>query len=633
MSNVPAITITGDIVIPLAEANIEFNKKVDKVSGKGLTENELTNELKTSYDSAALNSHNHTNKSALDLVSGTNTGDETQSSIITKLGYTPVNPEEFNDLKTVAFTGSYNDLTDTPSALSSSDIAGITGINNVSMNVRYKMWQFAGIDNQVNMNQTNLFGSSINLGVYVSGQYGNAMVKTYNNYLYQYSGYGQIFKSDLTTGATTVVAGTYNSFPASTSATDGDHASNPLAAKIQVMDFVLDTATNILYFIELYRIRQINFNTGEVKTLAGMDSGNVIGAGVVSGTTTAKFNTLKALVKIGTKLYVLDSGGHCIKMLDTSLSPSNANYVTRPVGDVFGNLGTTDGTGNTAKFNSPWSMCSNTAGTRLYVSCWGQTNAIRVVNLSTLAVFSLSYNSYNNITPAIEFNQTDNSLILFCFDGVFRKMAVADTATSVDAIAIASGGWGYTDGYGTAAFAGVNSASGGPQKYKVYLDQSTGYLYFLEGRTIIRILDLKNSYTVKRIGVNTTNPNYDFDVKGQFNADMVRSAQVVVSSDERWKKDIEDITDFSAIDKLQPKSYFMNGETSQKNYGFIAQELEKVLPDLIHYDEAGYRSVYYLDLIAPMVGYMKNLSQRVAELEKAVLVENLTPPRKNKVKK
>lgn len=35
--------------------------------------------------------HTHTNKSALDLVSGTNTGDETNSTIISKIGYTPEN--------------------------------------------------------------------------------------------------------------------------------------------------------------------------------------------------------------------------------------------------------------------------------------------------------------------------------------------------------------------------------------------------------------------------------------------------------------------------------------------------------------------------------------------------------------
>lgn len=63
-------------------------RKVDIVSGKGLSSNDLTNTLKSNYDMAYSNSHIHINKTALDNVSGTNTGDETQSTILTKLGGT-----------------------------------------------------------------------------------------------------------------------------------------------------------------------------------------------------------------------------------------------------------------------------------------------------------------------------------------------------------------------------------------------------------------------------------------------------------------------------------------------------------------------------------------------------------------
>lgn len=45
--------------------------KVEKVSGKGLSTNDLTAALKTSYDSAATNSHSHANKSTLDGIKDT----------------------------------------------------------------------------------------------------------------------------------------------------------------------------------------------------------------------------------------------------------------------------------------------------------------------------------------------------------------------------------------------------------------------------------------------------------------------------------------------------------------------------------------------------------------------------------
>ena len=48
------------------EIQTTLNTKVDKVVGKGLSTNDLTNELKGQYDSAVLLSHSHTNKTLLD---------------------------------------------------------------------------------------------------------------------------------------------------------------------------------------------------------------------------------------------------------------------------------------------------------------------------------------------------------------------------------------------------------------------------------------------------------------------------------------------------------------------------------------------------------------------------------------
>lgn len=59
--------------------------KVDKVSGKALSTNDLTNTLKTNYDTAYTNNHTHSNKSDLDLLSGTNTGDNAINSLYSGL--------------------------------------------------------------------------------------------------------------------------------------------------------------------------------------------------------------------------------------------------------------------------------------------------------------------------------------------------------------------------------------------------------------------------------------------------------------------------------------------------------------------------------------------------------------------
>ena len=55
------------------------------------TENNFTNDYKNKIDDNVLKSHTHENKTILDNISGTNTGDETNATIISKIGYTPEN--------------------------------------------------------------------------------------------------------------------------------------------------------------------------------------------------------------------------------------------------------------------------------------------------------------------------------------------------------------------------------------------------------------------------------------------------------------------------------------------------------------------------------------------------------------
>jgi hypothetical protein len=61
------------------------------------TDNNLTNALKSNYDTAYTNNHSHANSNALNNVSGTNTGDETASSIKSKLGITTLSGNNTGD--------------------------------------------------------------------------------------------------------------------------------------------------------------------------------------------------------------------------------------------------------------------------------------------------------------------------------------------------------------------------------------------------------------------------------------------------------------------------------------------------------------------------------------------------------
>ena len=94
------------------------------------------------------------------------------------------------------------------------------------------------------------------------------------------------------------------------------------------------------------------------------------------------------------------------------------------------------------------------------------------------------------------------------------------------------------------------------------------------------------------------------------------------SSDERLKENLEPIG--SAVEKVeQITGYTYNWIPMEdihvygdmKDIGVIAQEVEKVLPELVSDRENGYKAVKYDKLTAVLIQAVKELSKRVKQLE------------------
>ena len=51
------------------------------------------------------------------------------------------------------------------------------------------------------------------------------------------------------------------------------------------------------------------------------------------------------------------------------------------------------------------------------------------------------------------------------------------------------------------------------------------------------------------------------------------------------------------------------------HYGFVAQELQEIAPELIREDGAGYLSINYIELIPLLVQKVQDLSAEVEELK------------------
>ncbi len=93
-------------------------------------------------------------------------------------------------------------------------------------------------------------------------------------------------------------------------------------------------------------------------------------------------------------VYVADTGNHAIRKIDTSLSTSNSSYVTTFAGATSaqgggsGLAGSSDGSGNSARFSTPKGIATDGSG-NLYVGDTGN-NRIRKIVISSAAVSTVA---------------------------------------------------------------------------------------------------------------------------------------------------------------------------------------------------------------------------------------------------
>jgi hypothetical protein len=120
------------------------------------------------------------------------------------------------------------------------------------------------------------------------------------------------------------------------------------------------------------------------------------------------------------------------------------------------------------------------------------------------------------------------------------------------------------------------------------------------------------------------------DVNGQ-----VRATQYLTSSDEKYKTNIQPLkstidkimsltpktydftplpTDQSTAQKSMPKSN-QKEEVQKNRVGLIAQEVQKIFPNLVYADSKGYLSIDYIGLIPYLIQSLKDQNKEVQELK------------------
>lgn len=157
--------------------------------------------------------------------------------------------------------------------------------------------------------------------------------------------------------------------------------------------------------------------------------------------------------------------------------------------------------------------------------------------------------------------------------------------------------------YDTARYAQLESNSSGGALYM----QHVGNSIYLRSYNNCYINPLGN------LGIGNTSPSssYKLDVTGTIRA----TGDVIAFSDKRVKENIKTID--NALEKvinLRGVEFNKIGE-DKKSIGVIAQEVEKILPEVISTDDKDMKSVAYGNIVGVLIEAIKELSDKVKILE------------------
>lgn len=218
----------------------------------------------------------------------------------------------------------------------------------------------------------------------------------------------------------------------------------------------------------------------------------------------------------------------------------------------------------------------------------------------------------DNPDQLLVIKQDDNKITRFDGDGIAMKsgyITLSGAVAQQGSVAIGSS----TDAHGTASFAmGTNTKT--TQNYSMAI-----------GKDLTN--NVPNSLVV---GAGRTNGNYLFLVAGDASTDAftvnyqgicTSAGSFTQNSDRRLK------TNITSLEKSIDKIMKLNGVTfnwdktvrpsapTTLQYGFIAQEIEKVIPELVSEDSDGYKTVNYIGVIPVLTQAMQEQQKEIEQLK------------------
>jgi len=122
------------------------------------------------------------------------------------------------------------------------------------------------------------------------------------------------------------------------------------------------------------------------------------------------------------------------------------------------------------------------------------------------------------------------------------------------------------------------------------------------------------SYTLVQSddGDGTTNTRFTFAMS---TGDLTIDGEFIPASDERKKDNIVTVDGALGLVDSMRGVYFTRKGSDEKHVGVIAQEIQKVLPEVVSEDADGYLAVSYGNIVGVLIEAIKELKQEIEELK------------------
>ena len=326
-----------------------------------------------------------------------------------------------------------------------------------------------------------------------------------------------------------------------------------------------------------------------------------------------------------TGLLLTDSGGTPTLQLhdaNESIASDGSKIIMKSGGTTF-NMPTADGSDGQFLKTDGSGTLAFAAATADSLACDNLTAGDAAVTIST---------SSGNIT--IDATANDSDIILKGTDGgadtdfltldgsaagaaTFNGAVTADAGVSIDNITIDGTEIDLSSGNLTLDSAG-----------HIVLDADGGELQFKDGGTAIGTIYNSSS----NLAIYSAGSDNDLLLQGNDGGSLITALSLDMSaagaatfnndvtafSDNRFKEDIETIPDgLSKVCKLRGVTYTRIDADNNKHMGVIAQEVEKVVPEVVKTDKSKekIKSVAYGNMVGLLIEAIKDLKNEVDELK------------------